>query len=141
VHRDNGTAFTNGQSEVDSSADVVATPAEAIAEVNAFDSDDAADCHRTTLRTGLTKGGATVTRVSYTVIPVTVRGSDVAFAYHIVLDYAAGTATTVLDSYTVQAAVGQTEITVTDSQNRGAANLGRAVDLAAIVVGRVRSAA
>jgi hypothetical protein len=110
--RNFGTAFTLGNLEIDSSADVTRTTAEAQQELHALTSSKAADCVKASLRSGIESEGGTVHSLTLTADQVHVAGSDATFAYHFAAVASGGGQTLRLSGYEVGSLVGTVEIDI-----------------------------
>jgi hypothetical protein len=139
LRRAYGTAFTKGRLEIDSSADVVASAAQAADQAKALNTARAATCYNDGLKASLEEKGSNITDVTTTLVPVSVPGAADAFAYHVIIKRTGFNGAGGLDIYTVLARVGQTQITITDNMTDTPASLDEAAKLAAIVAGRVAS--
>jgi len=140
VLRDFGTAFTQGTLEIDSAADVVASDAEAVAAANALATDKAANCWKATKHQIEKTPKVTVTKLSTTLAPFTVKGADGGAVYHVVVDFTGPAGKSSADAYVVKFAIGSTELTLAGTRTGGAASLDQLTTLADVLAGRVRKA-
>jgi hypothetical protein len=110
--RNFGMAFTKGDTEVDSSADVASSAAEARSQLRALTGSKAPNCLKTTLAGALASSGGTIRTFSATPVPVSITGADASFGYQfrVVADF--GGHSVNLAGYEVGTLVGQVEIDV-----------------------------
>ena len=83
--RNFGTAFSKGGVEIDSSADVATSAANAKTQLAGMTSSKAPTCLKSQLTAAFASSGLTATSFSAQPVSVTVPGRDAAFAYRIVL--------------------------------------------------------
>jgi len=140
VHREHGTAFTKGLGEIDSSADVVASADEASRHAMSLGTPRAAKCYESELRSIAGVPGVKLTKLTATLIPVTIQGAEHSFVYHVVAKLRGARGTASVDIYALNASVGSTELTLTGTRTNSPASLDEVTRLAAIVAARIRAA-
>jgi hypothetical protein len=138
VHRNHGTAFTKGMGEIDSSADVVSSAAEASAQAMSLGTQRAAKCYEAELRSIAGVPGVKLTKLTATLVPVAIQGAEHSFVYHVVAYLRGAQGTASVDIYALNAAVGATELTLTGTRTNSPASLEEVTRLATIVASRVR---
>lgn len=138
--RNFGTAFTRTDLEIDSSADVVASAADAQQDLHALSGSRAPGCLQQTLRQAAATGGASASSLSVTPTNVSVPGSDAAFGYRLSVDVTAGTQSVRITGYDIGALVGQVEINLSiEATGPTAFTLSQGVALATTATARVRA--
>lgn len=110
--RNFGTAFTKDMLEVDSSADVATSAADAKKQLADRTSSKVPACLKSQLAAALSSSGFTVTSLSAQPVSVTIPGSDGAFAYTMVVAGTVQGSTVELRGFVSGALVGQVEVGV-----------------------------
>jgi hypothetical protein len=110
--RNFGTAFSQGELEVDSSADVATSPADAKKQLADMTSSKAPDCLKSQLTAALASSGLTVTSFSAQHASVTIPGSDAAFIYTMALTGTVQGRNIELRGFNAGSLVGQVEVGV-----------------------------
>lgn len=108
--RNFGTAFSKGDLEIDSSADVATSTADAMKQLAGMTSSKAPDCLKSQLTAALASSGFTVTSFSAQHPSVTIPGSDAAFIYMIALTGTVQGRNVELDGFNAGSLVGQVEV-------------------------------
>gem|GEM_PF-3374907 len=110
--RNFGTAFSKGELEIDSSADVATTVAEAKKQLAEMTNSKAPACLKSQLTAVLASSGFTVTSFSAQHASVTIPGSDVAFMYTMALTGTVQGRNIELRGFNAGSLVGQVEVGV-----------------------------
>ncbi len=110
--RNFGTAFSQGELEIDSSADVATSTADAKKQLADMTSSKAPDCLKSQLTAALASSGFTVTSFSAQHAPVTIPGSDAAFIYTLALTGTVQGRNIELRGFNAGSLVGQVEVGV-----------------------------
>ncbi|HEX3826791.1 MAG TPA: hypothetical protein VHV82_05905 [Sporichthyaceae bacterium] len=140
LDRNFGMDYTQGSTEVDSSADVVESAAMAHNMARAGRGNAAAACFKTQFQTGFAQQGIKTTELAVTPVTVEVPGSDEIFAFHVVVTVAGTNGSVPVDSYVINTGWRQVEVTINDTVSGGGkASLADATRLAGIAVQRVRA--
>jgi hypothetical protein len=110
--RNFGTAFSKGELEIDSSADVATSSADAKKQLADMTSSKAPDCLKSQLTAALASSGLTVTSFSAQHASVTIPGSDAAFIYTMALTGTVQGRNIELRGFNAGSLVGQVEVGV-----------------------------
>jgi hypothetical protein len=110
--RNFGTAFSKGELEIDSSADVATSTADAKKQLADMTSSKAPDCLKSQLTAALASSGFTVTSFSAQHASVTIPGSDAAFIYTMALTGTVQGRNIELRGFNAGSLVGQVEVGV-----------------------------
>jgi hypothetical protein len=110
--RNYGTAFSKGELEIDSSADVATSTADAKKQLAQMRSSRAPACLKSQLTTLLASSGVTVTSFSARPASVTIAGSDAAFAYTMAMAATMQGSNIELRGFDAGSLVGQVEVGV-----------------------------
>jgi hypothetical protein len=139
--RDWGRAFTKGDLEIDSSADVVESVSAAEKEIHAFKNPAATACVKDQF-TGLFAGtGAQVTKLTVDPVKPTVAGADDAFGFRLSITLSGPGGTAEMTGLIIGTLVGPVEISVASFQTGSDSfTLKKAEALAAISTRRVKAA-
>lgn len=108
--RNFGTAFSKGDLEIDSSADVATSTADAMNQLAGMTSSKAPDCLKSQLTAALASSGFTITSFSAQHPSVTIPGSDAAFIYMIALTGTVQGRNVELGGFNAGSLVGQVEV-------------------------------
>lgn len=109
--RNKGLAFTKGNVEIDSSADVVDSAASAAADLGALKA-NGATCLRSELTSVLAAQGVTVTSFSAKPVRLMVARADGAFGFRLAMSATAGSRHMAFRGYQLGAVVGAAELDV-----------------------------
>lgn len=138
--RNFGTQFTKGQAEIDSSADVADSVANAKTQLDALTGPKAAGCLRQSLDAVVAHSGGTVKSFSATLVPVTVPGADASFAYKFEIQAAFNAQSVTISGYEVGALVGQVEVDLQGTAINGEGpTLSQLQQLIQVATNRVRA--
>lgn len=112
LSRNFGTAFTKGDLEIDSSADVAQSVEAAKVQLAGFTSAKAPDCIKSVLSDLFASSGSTITSFSAKPLPVTIAGSDASFGFTFEFSATEQGQSIQLSGYELGSLVGQVEIDV-----------------------------
>lgn len=139
--RNLGTAFTKGDLEIDSSADVAESESAAREEIRAWQSKKAVACVKDQFTDMLAGSGAAITEFTLEQIDVTVKGADDTFGFRMAITVGGPGGSATLNGFLIGALVGPVEISVSSLETESSAFTLKDVSaLAAIAAGRVKKA-